>query len=154
MRLTKRFFIGIAVALFFHGVSAQKGTGRDEGMAINNANAEIVEFSGEFVQTETKPCGNSTGRSYAGTHIFVEKDAETTFNVHLGPADAVDQILDKMEKGREIEVVAIDTKNLPETQYVAKELHLDGESVTLRDDNLRPFWAGQGRRKERGKGRW
>ena len=145
MKIIQILIVSLAVLLSFGSSHAQRGTGQEAGVAYSNADVEEVEISGVVTGKKTGPCKNSTGRSTSGTHVFVKKNDEVTYNVHLGPTGAVSEIAGKLKKGREIMVVAFRTNNHPENNYVAQKIYAGEKDFVLRDENLRPFWAGQGR---------
>ncbi len=123
---------------------AQRGMGESSGMARRSEKPELESLSGKIVSVVTAPCEKSTGRSDEGTHMFVEDADGKEWNVHLGEAVALRKIVPKLREGRPVEVTAFRTDKMPEGHYVAKSLSLDDEAIELRDDNLRPFWAGRG----------
>lgn len=128
------------------GAYAQRGVGDPTGVIRQGLNPPLTTLSGKLVSIETHPCENTTGPALAGTHLIVEADDGMKYNLHVGPADAVASIVEPFTSGTRIEVRAFRTARMPEDQYVATELLLaSGKAIELRDANLRPFWAGQGR---------
>ncbi len=129
----------------FSAAYAQKGVGDPTGVVRQGLNPPLTTLSGKVVSIDTHPCENTTGYAPAGTHLIVEADDGTKYNVHIGPADAVASIVEPLTPGTPIEITAFRTSKLPENQYVATTLvPEDGKTVQLRDADLRPFWAGQG----------
>jgi hypothetical protein len=54
--------------------------------------------------------------------------------------------------GQNVVVDVFRTEKLPADHYVAVRLNTDGKAITLRDESLRPIWAGTGRNGPRGGG--
>lgn len=123
---------------------AQRGMGDSSGMARRAVKPELTTLSGKIVSVVTAPCEKTTGRSEAGTHMFLEDSEGEQWNVHLGEAAALRKIVPKLQEGLQVKVTAFRTDKMPEGHYVAKSLSLENEVIELRDDNLRPFWAGRG----------
>ncbi len=124
---------------------AQKGIGDQIGVVRQGLTPPRTTLSGKVVSIDTHPCENTTGYALVGTHLIVEADDGKTYNIHIGPTDAVASIVEALTPGTPVEITAFRTSRLPENQYVATTLvPEDGETIQLRDANLRPFWAGQG----------
>ncbi len=127
------------------GAYGQKGMGDPTGIVRQGLNPPLTTLSGKLVSIETHPCENTTGYALAGTHLIVEAEDGTKYNIHVGPADAVASIVEPLTAGARIEVQAFRTATMPQDQYVATRLVLAADRVVeLRDASLRPFWAGQG----------
>lgn len=138
--------VACVVLLVSCGAYAQKGVGDQIGVVRQGLNPPLTKLSGKLVSIETHPCENTTGYALAGTHLIVEADDGTKYNLHVGPADAVASVVEPLTPGIQIDVYAFRTSEMPEDQYVATTLVLaGGKVVELRDANLRPFWSGQGR---------
>jgi hypothetical protein len=125
---------------------AQRGMGDPTGVGRQAIKPELVSFSGEVVAVETQPCEKTTGGGRVGTHVTLKTTDGETLNVHLGWADAVEKTASQLAAGKKVEVTAFRTDKMPEKHYVAKSLTFDGKSVQLRDESLRPIWAGGGAR--------
>lgn len=123
---------------------AQKGMGDATGVAQQPTKPGLVTFSGEVVAVETKPCEKTTGYGLVGTHILLKTEKVAPLNIHLGWAKAVEETAKQLPVGKKVTVVAFRTDKMPEGQYVAKSLTYDDKTVQLRDENLRPVWAGAG----------
>ena len=121
---------------------AQKGMGDSTGMARQAVKPEIVSFSGKVSEVKTEPCKKTTGRANVGTHFLLETAEAETLNIHLGPADTVADIAKKLKAGEQVTVKCFRTAKMEENHYVARLLVIGDESMELRDENLRPFWAG------------
>lgn len=132
---------------------AQKGAGEASGVARQAVKPAVVTLSGELLEIKTGPCENTTGRSPAGTHLILKGSNGMTLNVHLGPENAVDHVVEQLTVGQALALEAFRTDRLPENHYIAKSLLLDDKTIHLRDDKLRPSWAyGRGMGKRGGEG--
>jgi len=123
-------------------VYAQRGMGDPTGVARQGIVPKPVNISGKLVAVQTNPCEKTTGRALVGTHLDLKTATGKEFNVHLGPATVLEPIVKQLVVGQQIDVVAFRTEKIPKGQYVAKSLTFAGKTVQLRDDNLRPAWAG------------
>lgn len=143
----------ILLTVTFFGF-AQKGTGNDSGIARSNTTYGIEQISGELQEIINEPCTETTGKYSEGTHLLVKTGDgnKQTLNVHLGPASVVSDMTDQLKTGKEIQIKVFSTNDLPDNQYIAQEFSVNGETYELRDENLRPFWAGNGKG-PKGKGR-
>jgi hypothetical protein len=125
---------------------AQKGMGDQTGVVRQGLRPSLTRLSGKILSVETHPCEKATGRALAGTHLIIEAANGRQYNLHVGPADAVASVVEPLQPGRPVEVVAFRTSRMPENQYVVSTLLLkNSKAVTLRDADLRPFWAGRSR---------
>ena len=120
---------------------AQKGVGDATGVARQAVKPEITSLSGKLLEIKTGPCEAATGRSPIGTHIILETAKKQKVNVHLGPAEAVAEIVAKLTVDQEITVKVFRTDKLKDHHYIAVSLSFDKTTVELRDDTLRPVWA-------------
>ncbi|NBC64300.1 MAG: hypothetical protein GVY07_01385 [Bacteroidetes bacterium] len=122
---------------------AQRGMGDSNGVARLGEEPTIVTFEGILNQIKTGPCEHTTGNSIIGTHLFIDiEGSDQLVNVHLGAAYAVEPFLVELETGNMIEIEAFQTKEMEALEYVAIKLTSNGYSFELRDENLRPIWAG------------
>jgi len=103
-----------------------------------------VALSGKLTAIETQPCEGGTGSGVIGTHIVLKTDEGAVLNIDLGWAKAVEPTVKQLAIGKTLEVTAFRTDKMPKGRYVAKSLTFDSKTVQLRDENLRPFWAGRG----------
>jgi hypothetical protein len=117
--------------------------GDPTGVARQAIQPEVVTLKGKVVRVETGPCENTTGRSSTGTHFVLKTVNGEKLNVHLGPAAAVKDTADQLSAGLKVKVEAFRTEKMPENHYVAKSLVFDGTTIELRDESLRPRWAGR-----------
>jgi len=65
-------------------------------------------------------------------------------NIHLGPVNAVEFVAKDLSQGLKVKVEAFRTTKMKKGQYVARTLTFGSRTVELRDDTLRPSWAGRG----------
>ena len=121
---------------------AQKGIGGHTGIAREPEKAEFATLKAVVTKVDTHPCENTTGPAPAGTHILARNKNSEELNIHLGPADKVREIAKQLAPGTRIKVRAFRTREMADHNYVAKTLTFGGKTVPLRDDRLRPFWAG------------
>jgi hypothetical protein len=121
--------------------AAQKGTGEPTGVARQAVKPPIETMSGNIKDIKTGPCERTTGRSLEGEHLIVQAEAGKTINLHLGPAAALEDVLDQLSAGQQITFEAFRTDAMPQDAYVAKSLKAGDATFDLRDDSLRPNWA-------------
>jgi len=76
-----------------------------------------------------------------GTHIAV-KEGEETRNVMLGPSSFIASKEFKFAKGDSVEVTGSRVTMGAAEYVIAREVVKDGETLTLRDKNGTPAWAG------------
>jgi len=129
-------------------VYSQKGTGQSNGVARQQLFPQLVELSGNLLEVKNGPCQNTTGWSNSGTHLIIKNNFDQKkINIHLGPSNEISELIKKIEPGAQIQAKVFRTKELPESQYIAKSISIDDQVIELRDANMRPFWAGHRRKK-------
>ncbi|MBN1912234.1 MAG: hypothetical protein JW818_21115 [Pirellulales bacterium] len=141
-------FFALIVAAFSWSMSAspayaQRGMGDPIGMAQRQVLPKLVSLSGKLAAIQTQPCKGGTGFGVVGTHIVLKTDEGKELMVDLGWAKAVEPIVKQLSVGKKINVIAFRTDKMPKGRYVAKSLSFDEKTEKLRDENLRPFWAGR-----------
>jgi len=129
---------------------AQRGVGDATGMARRAEKPDIASLTGTIKEVQSGPCEMTTGRATIGTHVLLSDSREKTLNIHLGPQAAVAHVAEQLKVGESVTVAAFRTEKMSEGHYVAKSLTFDEQTVELRDENLRPAWAG-GRGQRRGR---
>ena len=145
MRRTMTSVTAVVVALgLSSAASAQRGVGDTRGVAQQPTKPKVVSLSGKVVKVETASCETTTGRSLLGTHFVMKTSDRKEANIHLGPAGAVEFVTKNLSQGQEIEVMAFRTEEMKKGHYVAQTLKFDSRIVELRDETLRPAWAGRG----------
>ena len=132
---------GLLWGVFAPCVHAQRGIGEPTGVAQQAVKPEVVSLSGEVLAVETGPCKNTTGPADVGSHFLLKTPKGKRLNVHLGPAAAVDYIVEQLPVGKKVTVGAFRTAKMPKNHYVAQSLAFGDSSIQLRDEDLRPFWA-------------
>jgi hypothetical protein len=144
MKTTSVVAAMLVSALSVSAASAQKGVGDTEGIARQPTRPKVVSLSGKVVKMETAPCEMTTGPSVLGTHLMMKTSKGKKLNIHLGPAAAVEFVTRQLSPGEDVRVDAFRTKKMEKGQYVARTLTIDSRTVELRDETLRPAWAGRG----------
>ena len=136
------------------GLEAQKGTGSATGVAREQVKPALETLSGTVTSIKTGACEKTTGRAVNGTHLLLQTPDKKEVNLHLGPslADEVKQVLQSVKSGSHVEAVAFHTSRLPADQLIAKSVTVEGKTLQLRDENLRPTWAGTFKGSGGGKG--
>jgi hypothetical protein len=124
---------------------AQRGRGDPSGIAREAVQPDVVSLAGKVLKVETAPCEMTTGRSIFGTHFVMKTVEGKKLNIHLGPAAVVEFVAKQLKAGSKVKVEGFRTEKMPEAEYVAKSLTLGERTITLRDETLRPVWAGGGR---------
>lgn len=145
MRHVTQIVLAVAIGMLAVTASAQRGTGADTGVAQRIPSPSIVTKSGKITKVETGPCEGTTGRSLSGVHLLIQEPNGDTLNLHLGPTEALNTVVDRLAPGQSLSFEAFRTDRLPSNHFIAKTLMLDDEVIRLRDDNLRPSWAYGGR---------
>lgn len=151
MHNTKSIFFAVALLTVTFLGHAQKGTGNKTGIARSGFVTETTHVSGQIQKVLTEPCTQTTGRYSQGTHLLVKSDQGQVrvINVHLGPTQEVSDMTEQLERGQEIQLTLFRTNDMPDEQYIAKELTSKNRSYVLRDENFRPLWAGSSGRNGR-----
>jgi len=130
---------------------AQKGMGEQTGAGRESVKPEVVSLSGKVQAVETGPCENTTGPADVGAHFLLKTPKGKKLNIHLGPAAAVDYVVEQLAVGKKVTVQAFRTAKMPANHYVSQSVTLDGTTIRLRDEGLRPLWArGRGASSDRG----
>jgi len=131
---------------------AQKGTGELTGVARQGLKLPTEAMSGTIKDIKIGPCEKTTGRAKEGAHLIVQAPDGRTINLHLGPTFALlrDE-LKQLAAGQDISFEAFRTDRMPKDAYIAKSFKAGDKVFVLRNDNLRPRWAG-GRGRGMGRG--
>jgi len=142
----KNLFMNLILVLILADVAfAQRGTGERQGVARQTDQPTVQSIVGTLQEVQTGPCENTTGKSPVGTHLILEGKA-ATYNLHLGPEARVGDVIALARVGEPVEATAFRTGRLADDHFVAVTVKLGGEEIRLRDESLRPRWAGGGRR--------
>jgi hypothetical protein len=124
------------------GVHAQRGVGESRGIASRADTLDVLTFTGRVVAVVTEPCQATTGRASTGTHFLLRTSADEIRNIHLGPAGEVAELADQLSVNRKVIVDCFRTPNMQANHYVANSVKFGKRTVELRDQSLRPVWAG------------
>ena len=89
------------------------------------------------------------GRMMTGTHLIV-KTGDATQEVMLGPSNFVSSKGFTFAKGDSVELIGSKVTMTGQDYIIAREITKDGKTLTLRDKNGVPEWAGMGRGMGRG----
>ena len=127
--------------------------GEQSGVARMPVKPDIVTLSGKLTAIDVGPCEHTTGRAMVGIHLIIEPAAPSVdeaaevakaepLNIHVGPASVVQEMAAKFPIGTQLTITAFRTDKMPANHYVAQSLKSDTTTVTLRDESLRPVWAG------------
>lgn len=141
LRTWKTALILLSGLLWALPATAQKGMGEPTGVARQAVKPPIEAMSGTIKDIKTGPCERTTGRSLEGVHLIVQAESGKAINLHLGPAAALEDVLDHLSAGQQITFDAFRTDAMPQDAYVAKSLKVGETTFDLRDDRLRPNWA-------------
>ncbi len=160
MKRMLTFIIAVFLSLLFSGsVVAQKGMGEDTGIVRQGLTPSVTSISGELLEIKSGPCERTTGKARIGTHLIIQGKDGQKLNIHLGPETAVDHIVEQLSLKQALSLDVFHTEKMPVNAYIAKSLSIDDKVIHLRDDNLRPAWAGsrgagRGQGMRQGRGNW
>jgi len=133
----------LAVTILVATAMAQRGVGQKQGVARQPVKPAVQTIVGTLKEIKTGPCEHTTGRSPIGTHLILQAE-KATYNLHLGPASEVKDVVATVRVGDKVEATAFRTERLPEDQYIAVAVKSGDKEIVLRDNSLRPRWAGGG----------
>lgn len=144
MKLKRIFGIIIALAAFtalclVPSASSQMNSGMGRAHRIYNPATETTVKG--TVEAVRKVWGH---RHWSGTHLTLKTESGT-YDVHLGPSSFLKKKNFTFAKGDEIEVTGSKVMYRHRDAIVAREIVKDGETLTLRDAQGYPEWAGSGR---------
>ena len=144
MRKKRPLFISILLIGFSLSGIAQKGTGDGTGIAGRNVVSVTENIEGTVQEVLHETCPQTTGRYDNGTHILIKPGSGDgqLLNIHLGPTAKLGDIVKNIDAGMNVSLKVFRTKKLPDNQYIAKEITVNNNTYALRDENLKPFWAG------------
>ena len=125
--------IGIATAVLAQG-------GPRRGMPMYDPKTELT-LSGSVDGIQNQGCMDRG----MGTHLMLKTQTETV-EVCVGPSSFIQQKGFSFAKGDQVEVIGSKVK-LGQTEVViARQITKDNQTLTLRDAQGIPQWAGTGRR--------
>jgi hypothetical protein len=122
---------------------AQRGMGDTSGVVRQGLRLETVVLQGQVLRVITGPCEKATGRSDIGTHFILKTEQGREQNIHLGPAHLVRGVTDLLSDGATVSVRVFRTEKMPQGHYNAVTVRLGDKMMRLRDQYLRPVWAGR-----------
>jgi hypothetical protein len=122
---------------------AQRGIGDPVGIASQRVKPTVTTYSGTVLTVLNEPCKLTTGRAYVGTHFLMKASEAEELNIHLGPQALVDDVSDRLTMGDSVTVAVFRTERMPKGHFVAKSVNVGDQTIHLRDDSLRPRWAGK-----------
>ena len=136
------YALAIACWMAPHTAWAQRGVGDTVGVAQRMVKPDVVALAGELTEITTGPCENTTGRSPLGTHLVIKTKNGDTLNVHLGPAVHVESLVADLSIGDQVDIEGFRTDAMKDGHYVARTVSYGDRTEQLRDEFLRPVWAG------------
>ena len=141
--VTIALIVGAAAAFFAaQDAFAQKGKGDVEGIAQKAEKPEVVEISGKLKRVKIGPCEKSTGRAEEGVHLLLQDEKENEINLHLAPKDVVGPVVKDVRISQKVTAKAYQTEKCAEHEYIAQNFSFNDKTYRLRDEKLRPYWAG------------
>lgn len=120
----------------------QRGVGDDQGVVRQAVEVQKTTIEGTIKEIVIERCENTTGPFGVGMHLLLTTGEKKQCNVHLGPAVFVRDLVEPLEVGQSVTVQAYRTQKMPAENFVAIMLQFNGVTLRLRDENLRPTWAG------------
>lgn len=82
---------------------------------------------------------------WSGTHLTLKTESGETYDVHLGPSAYVEKENFTFAEGDQVEVTGSKVTYKGKDAIVAREITKDGKTLTLRDAQGFPAWAGHRR---------
>jgi hypothetical protein len=122
---------------------AQRGVGDASGVVRQGLQPDTVSIQGKVMEVITGPCEMRTGRYEIGSHVVIKTEDGKEKNIHLGPAQWVQGVTDQLSQGKTVVVCAFRTEKMSEGHYNAVTVTVGEKILRLRNQNLRPVWAGQ-----------
>ncbi len=137
-----RFNSLLLMALVIPGLAFAAGgpPGTRGGRARTFDKATVTTVTGQVTEVH-----RFAARRGDGIHVDL-KTADSTFDVHLGPADYLDHHALSIAKGDTLEVTGSKLVGAGTATLIAQSVKKGEKSVTLRDANGIPVWAARGRR--------
>lgn len=131
----------ILAACFASSASAQGSAGR-----YYNPNTEIAAKG-----TVEKVTNVTNGQGWYGVHLTL-KSQDRTYDVRLGPSDFISQSNFAFAAGDQVEVWGSQIGSNTSGTIIARAIEKNGQTLTLRDADGFPVWAGMGMRGGYGRG--
>ena len=142
----KKLVVMVALAVLMTTGTAtwgQRGVGDNEGVVRQAIETQRTAIEGTVKEIIIETCENTTGPFGIGMHLLLTTGEKKRYNVHLGPAVLIKDLVKPLEAGQSVTVQAYRTQKMPAENFVAITLKFDGKTIRLRDENLRPTWAGR-----------
>lgn len=148
--MSTRKWVGIVVSAVLMATAAktwgQRGMDDSEGVIRQAVETQRIAIEGTVKEVLIETCENTTGPFETGLYLLLTTGEDKTYNVHLGPAVIVKDMVEPLNAGQSVTVQAFRTEKMPAEHFVAVLLTFNGKTVRLRNESLRPVWAGrQGR---------
>lgn len=143
MKVTQKprlFTVFLLLTLSLTAVFAQRGTGQ---RTPKYDSATEVTLKATIQEVKEQGCP-SCGRNQTGTHLTVQAEG-STFDVHLGPTRFLTKNNFTFAKGESVEIIGSKVKVGEAEAVLAREVKRSGQTLTLRNAQGIPAWAG-GRR--------
>lgn len=134
-------------------VPAQRGTGEEEGVARQQTPVVRNTVTGQVIDVKIARCEQTTGSADIGMHYFLKTEEDLILNLHLGPEEAIKALGLPEEPGFPLTATVFRTENNRENHWVVISATFGDSTLRLREENLRPVWAGRQTRQARQRGR-
>lgn len=132
----------MVVAGFAGAAFGQGGAGR-----YYNPNTQVAVKG-----TVEKATNVTNGQGWYGVHLTL-KSQDRTYDVRLGPSDFISQSNFTFAAGDQVEIWGSQIgPNTGDTIIIARAIEKNGQTLTLRDADGFPAWAGMGMRRSYGRG--
>ncbi|MCA8931555.1 MAG: hypothetical protein KDA49_03765, partial [Rhodospirillaceae bacterium] len=102
----------------------------------------IVQLAGTIEEVQVGPCQQTRGPKATGVHVRL-RTSERLVDLRLGPAEVLDGLPDRLLAGQKLSVSAFRREGLPDDAFMVQALTLGDETHVLRDETMRPVWAGR-----------
>ncbi len=142
MKLLPIAFLLLLTAIPAPPARAQRGMGNITGVARSGQKPQLEQVAGTIREITTGPCERTTGRALVGTHLILETRDRGELNLHLGSAQAVESFIEKLQVGDRVAAEGFRTPELNQHTLIARTIESGGQTLRLRDEHLRPVWAG------------
>jgi DNA/RNA endonuclease YhcR with UshA esterase domain len=126
-------------SIAFSQMGSGMGMGRGRANRMYNPATEVtLKGVVEEVKTISGP------RGWGGTHLTLKTESGT-FDVYLGPSTYLKEKGFKFAKGEQLEVTGSKVKYQNLEAIIAREVKMGGKTLTLRNAQGVPEWAGRRR---------
>jgi hypothetical protein len=123
-------------------VYGQRGLGDPRGIAQAVIKPVTVALTGRITAINTGPCELTTGHGRVGTHLMVQGPEGPPWNLHVGPTTVVASIVQALPKNQPVHFTVFRTAAMKPDHWVVQSIKTVDHEYTLRDQSLRPVWAG------------